>query len=131
MKLIIKLSFFLLLISLVSCGPHRVYTTGSYGSLKTYTEKQHYVDKKTTQTYMSADVSFGTHMQNDEAFNDTKTIVSINAHQNTTGRFYNYYYGLGASLGSYKFKEGYSDLIDRGEKKSFYSINLKTGANIT
>ena len=131
MKLIIKLSFFLLFTSLVSCGPHRVYTTGSYGSLKTYTEKQHYVDKKTTHTYISGDVSLGTHMQDDEAFNDTKTIVSLNAHRNTTGKFYNYYYGLGASMGAYKFKKGYSDLIETDEKKSFYNINLKTGANIT
>jgi hypothetical protein len=78
---------------------------------------------------VSGDISFGKHEQDDGAFDDTKTIASLNVHRNTTGRFYNYYYGLGASFGTYHFKEAYNDLVARNEKKNFYNINLKTGIN--
>ncbi|MEL0457530.1 hypothetical protein WJN01_14920 [Flavobacteriaceae bacterium SZ-1-7] len=98
MKTLLQL---LILLLLTSCGSHRVYTTALYGSLKSYTEKQHYVDKKTTETYVSGDLSFGKHMQESGDFDDTKTIGSLNVHRNTTGEFYNYYYGLGASMGTY------------------------------
>jgi len=131
MKLLIKQCLFLSFIYLTSCGPQRVYTTGTYGSIKSYTEKQHYVDQKTSKTYISADVSFGKHMQEEGAFDDTKTIVSINVHRNSTGKFYNYYFGLGASAGNYKFKRGYLDVISDGETKNFYTLNLKTGINYT
>lgn len=130
MKQISKLLGIVSMLSLASCGSERVYTTASYGSLKSYTEKQHYVDSKTTETYIQGDVSFGKHMQEAGKFDDTKTIASINAHRSTTGKFYNYYYGIGASLGTYKFNKGSGNLIDDGEKQSFYNINLKTGANI-
>ncbi|WP_242155422.1 hypothetical protein [Aestuariivivens sediminis] len=112
-----------------SCGAHRVYTSGTYGSLKSYTEKQHYVDKKSTKTYVSGDVSFGKHMQDAGTFDDSKTIASILVHRNTSGRFYNYYYGLGAGFGNYRFNEGYKDIVKRNEKASFYNINFKTGIN--
>ncbi|MFL1013026.1 hypothetical protein [Flavisericum labens] len=128
MKTIIQIISTLLL---MSCGTERVYTTASYGALKSYTEKQHYVDKKTSETYVSGNLSFGRHMQDARAFDDTKTIASLNIHRNTTGRFYNCYYGLGASMGSYKFVEGYDGLVSDGEKKSFYNIYSKTGANYT
>ncbi|HEX9600438.1 MAG TPA: hypothetical protein VF985_03005 [Mariniflexile sp.] len=62
----------LLVIFVSSCGVKRVYTTGSYGSIKSYTEKQHFIDGKTTATYVSGDVSFGKHSQDDGSFNDTK-----------------------------------------------------------
>lgn len=129
MKTIIQILTMTLL--LTSCGANRVYTTATYGSIKSYTEKQHYTDKKTSETYVSGDLSFGSHMQEDGAFDDTKTIASFNVHRNTTGSFYNYYYGLGASIGTYRFKEAYLDLIGKDEKKSFYTINLKTGVNYT
>ena len=131
MRLLKIPSLFLCIILLSSCGPRRVYTTGTYGSIKSYTEKQHYVDQKTTNTYISGDVSFGRHMQEDGAFDDSKTITSINLHRNSTGRFYNYYFGLGASAGIYKFKKGYFDVIRDNEKKNFYTVNLKAGVNYT
>ena len=131
MRQISKLLGFVCLLSLAACGSERVYTTASYASLKSYTAKQHYIDTKTTKTYVQGDISFGKHMQEAGDFDDTKTIASINAHRTTTGNFYNFYYGLGASFGNYKFKEGFDSLIDDGEKQSFYNINLKTGANIT
>jgi len=129
MKTILQIMSTLLL--LTSCGSNRVYTTASYGSLKTYTEKQHYTDKKTTETYVSGNISFGRHMQDGGTFDDTKTIASFNVHRATTGSFYNYYYGLGASFGTYRFKEGYDSLIEKNEKKNFYNINLRTGVNYT
>ena len=131
MKLLVKTTAALLILLTVSCGPNRIYTTGTYGSIKSYTEKQHFVDQKTTETYISGDVSFGRHMQEDEAFDDSKTIASINLHQNSTGRFYNYYFGVGAAAGRYKFKQGYLDLINDGETQAFYSVNLKAGINYT
>lgn len=131
MKTVCKIILLLIFISLTSCGSNRVYTTGSYASLKTYTEKQHYVDDKTTETYLTGDISFGKHMQEGGLFDDTKIIASLSVHQTTTGRLYNYYYGLGASMGTYKFKQGYLDLIQSGEKQNFYNIFLKSGANIT
>lgn len=130
MRPITKLLSIAFLISLTSCSSERVYTTASYGSLKSYTAKQHYVDSKTTKTYVQGDVSFGKHMQEAGNFDDNKTTVSINGHRNTTGKFYNFYYGVGASFGIYKFNRGYGDLIDDGEKQNYYNINLKTGANI-
>ena len=60
-----------------------------------------------------------------------KRIVAINIHRNTTGSFYNYYYGLGGTYGTYNFKEGYSDLIVKNEKSNFYTINIKSGMNYT
>ena len=114
-----------------SCGSRRVYTTGSYGSIKSYTEKPHYTDKKKSATYVSGDLSFGKHSQDDGDFDDTKTIASLNVHRSTTGRFYNFYYGLGATYGTYKFKEGYENLVADEEKKSFYTINFKSGINYT
>lgn len=129
MKTIFKLLPILLL--LISCGPTRVYTTGSYGSLKSYTEKQHYIDKKTTETYISGDLSFGKHPQEAATFNDKKTIAAMNVHRNTTGRHYNFYYGLGTAFGTYKFTEGYQGLIENGEKSTFFTVNLKSGINYT
>lgn len=120
-----------LLLFICSCGSNRVYTTGSYGSLKSYTEKPKYVDKKESATYVSGDLSFGKHMQEGGDFDDVKTIAALNIHRSTTGRFYNYYYGLGGAYGSYKFKEGYGNLIADEEKRSFYNINLKSGINYT
>ncbi|WP_370476997.1 hypothetical protein [Tamlana flava] len=68
MKTILQL---LILLLLTSCVSHRVYATPSYGSLY-YAEKKHYGDKKTTETYVSGDLSFGRHMQDAEAFDDAK-----------------------------------------------------------
>jgi len=120
-----------LLLFICSCGSRRVYTTGSYGSIKTYTEKPKYVDKKESATYVSGDLSFGKHMQDGGNFDDAKTIAALNIHRSTSGRFYNIYYGIGGAYGTYKFKEGYENLVADEEKKSFYSINLKSGINYT
>ena len=131
MKIFIKIQTLIALLFFSYCGANRIYTIGSYGSLKSYTEKQHYEDKKTTETYLSGDLSIGKQLQEGGLYDDIKTILSINAHQNTTGRFYNYYYGLGASRGTYTFKQSFQDLIQSREKQNFYNIFLKAGGNIT
>ena len=131
MKTVLRLISVFAISIFTSCGSTRVYTTGSYGSLKSYTEKQHYTDKKTTKTYISGDVSFGKHPQLAESFNDTKTITAINVHRNTTGRQYNFYYGFGVAFGKYNFEESYQDIIDKGEKSKFFTVNLKSGINYT
>jgi hypothetical protein len=122
---------FTLLLFICSCGSRRVYTTGSYGSIKSYTQKPKYSGQKETATYVSGDLSFGKHSQDGGAFDDAKTIATANIYRSTTGKFYNFYYGLGASLGTYKFKEGYENLVMDEEKKSFYNINFKSGINYT
>ncbi|OUS03465.1 hypothetical protein A9Q86_00705 [Flavobacteriales bacterium 33_180_T64] len=99
--------------------------------MKSYTEKPHYLDKKKSATYVSGDLSFGEHLQDGGDFDDTKIIAALNVHRSTTGRFYNFYYGFGATYGTYKFKEGYENLIVDEEKKSFYTINFKSGINYT
>jgi hypothetical protein len=43
----------------------------------------------------------------------------------------NFYYGIGGTYGTYKFKEGMDSLIEDGEKKKFYTINLRSGINYT
>lgn len=131
MKILLRLISLFAILMFASCEPTRVYTTASYGSLKSYTEKQHYIDKKTTKTYISGDLSFGEHEQDGGEFNDTKTIAAFNIHRTTTGKFYNFYYGLGGAFGSYKFKKGLNGLIADGEKNNFYSVSLKSGINFT
>lgn len=131
MKNLILIEVMILIIMFCSCSPTRVYTTGSYGSLKSYTEKQHYVHAKTIETYASGDLSFGKHEQDGGDFNDTKTIIALNIHKTTTGDFYNYYYGLGATFGTYKFKKGLTSFVNEGETQKFYTVNLKLGINYT
>ncbi|MFI1742964.1 hypothetical protein [Thalassobellus sediminis] len=131
MKYFLKITFLFLIVISVSCSPARIYTTGSYGSLKSYSEKQHYIGRKTTETYVSGDLSIGKHPQEAATFNDKKTVTAINVHRNTTGRRYNFYYGLGVAFGTYKFTEGYQDLIRNGEKSKFFAVNLKSGINYT
>jgi len=119
------------LILFSSCSINRVYTTGSYGSLKSYTEKAHYNDKRSSSIYVSGDVSFGKHTQEAENFDDVTTLAEVKVHKRITGKHYNFYYGLGASYGVYRFTKGYEGLIQNNEKKGFYNLNLKTGLNYT
>jgi hypothetical protein len=132
MKVILKLSLVILFLILSSCGSHRVYTTGSYGSIKSYTDKPLYKDEKESATYISGDVSFGSHLQNDNwEFYDAKTLLSGSIYRSTTGKFFNYYYGGGVTYGRYRFTKGFEDLIDNYEKHNFYNFNFKTGINFT
>ena len=130
-----KTTFKILLISqlflLSSCGVKRIYTSGSYGSLKSYTAKKEYKGERSSEIYLTGDISNGKHEQEGSSFNDTKTLVSLNAHKSVTGRNYNLYFGLGASYGTYKFKKGFEEAINTGEKQNFYTVNFKAGLNYT
>ena len=114
-----------------SCGVDRVYTSGTYGSLKSYTAKPFYNGEKSSAFYLSADVSSGKHEQELGVFKDSKTLVSVNSHRSVTRRNYNLHYGLGATYGCYKFNRGIGNLISEDQKESFYSFNFKTGINYT
>ena len=132
MKTIIKLTLVTLSLLVSSCGTHRVYTTGSYASVKSYTDKPLYNGSKESATYVSGDISMGRHEQNDGAdFHDAKTLVSGSVYRSTSGKFYNYYYGGGLTYGRYRFTKGYENLIGNREKQNFYNVNLKTGLNFT
>ncbi|BAO76212.1 hypothetical protein [Winogradskyella sp. PG-2] len=56
---------------MTSCGK-RVYTSGTYGSIKSYTAKPEYRDENKKATYVSLDASFGSH-DIDENIKDKKT----------------------------------------------------------
>ena len=107
MKTILKLSLAALLLFVCSCGSRRIYTSGSYAAIKSYTAKPLYKGEKETVTYVSGDIAFGSHKQDGGTFNDTKSLFSGRIHRSTSGKFYNYYYGAGLSAGSYKFKKGF------------------------
>ncbi len=131
MKTLTKLLIIALMPVLSSCGVKRVYTTASYGSLKTYTEKAHYNNEKSSSIYVTGDVSFGKHIQESQNFNDKTTLVTLSIYQSITGEHYNFYYGLGSGFGTYRFTKGFEDLVEDQEKKNFYNLNFKTGINYT
>lgn len=114
-----------------SCGVDRVYTSGTYGSLKSYTAKPVYNGEKTSKYYVSGDLSFGKHEQDGGDFKDSKTIVTVNAHKAITRKNFNLHYGVGGSYGNYKFHESYEGAVSENEKQHFYSANFKTGINYT
>ena len=130
MKTLFKIATLSALAMFMSCDVQRVYTPGSYASVKNYTAKPEYHGEKSSATYISGDISLGKHSQpNGDApeFDDKKTIVSVNAHRGITAKYFNAHYGLGASYGNYKFKEGLSDNITAGETKDFYTVNARAG----
>lgn len=133
MKADIKFPLLILTISVISCSSPRIYTTGSYATIKSYTDKPLYKGEKESATYVSGDIAIGSHEQREDAedhFKDNKTLFSAKIHRSTSRSFFNYYYGAGFAMGSYKFKRGYSNLVKDGEKSAFYNFNLKTGINI-
>jgi hypothetical protein len=130
-KTILKIILIVQLLLLSSCGVRRIYTSGSYGSLKSYTAKKEYSGERSSEIYVSGDISTGKHEQESGKFKDSKTLMSLSAHKNITGKNYNMYYGMGFTYGNYTFKEGFEDVIKTGEKKSFYNLNFKAGINYT
>ena len=109
MKLILKtLLICTIAVFFISCGVNNVYTSASYGSLKSYTEKPIYNGKKETSTYVSGSFSGLSHPQNDQ--NDDKvTMGNFSVYRTTTDKRLNYYYGLGAGFGTYQFKNNLSN----------------------
>lgn len=123
----------LIFLSCISCGVDRVYTSGSYGDLKSHTAKPEYKGEKEKAIYVSAAYATGKHSQlnNSENFSDTKSIFSANIHKSVTGKYYNYYYGVGGAFGNYTFTQGLEENIEAGEQKNFFNINSKAGINYT
>ncbi|GEM_PF-2543610 len=115
-----------------SCGVQpRIYTSGSYGTIKSYKEKPHYNGKKESAVYVSGDFASGKHTQFTGITDDKKTITSFSAHRSVTNNNYNLYYGLGGSFGKYTFTDAYEDNIVHNDSKNFYSLNVNTGLNYT
>ena len=104
MKKILKaLLICTILVFFISCGVNKVYTSASYGSLKSYTEKPIYNGKKETSTYVSGSFSNLNHPQDNES-GDKVTMGNFLIYRTTTNKRLNYYYGLGGSFGTYQFK---------------------------
>lgn len=132
-KIILNIKFISILLTLLcySCGVNRLYTSGSYGALKSYTEKPEYKGENEKALYVSGTIASGKHDQEENTFRDKKTIFSANIHRSHTSKFYNFYYGIGGAFGTYTFGRGLGDVISDDEKENFYNINAKTGFNFT
>ena len=63
MKTILKIILITQLFLLSSCGVRRIYTSGSYGSLKSFTAKKEYSGERSSEIYVSGDLSTGKHEQ--------------------------------------------------------------------
>jgi hypothetical protein len=110
-----------------------VYTSGSYGDLKSHTAKPEYQGKKEKALYVSAAYATGKHGQldNSDEFADKKAIFSASLHKSVTGKYYNYYYGIGGAFGNYTFTQGLGESIQDNEQKNFFNVNSKAGINYT
>jgi hypothetical protein len=130
---ILKFLSILVFLSCTSCGVDRVYTSGSYGDLKSHTAKPEYQGKKEKAIYVSAAHTTGKHRQisTAENFSDKKSIFSASLHKSVTGKYYNYYYGVGGAFGNYTFTNGLDNNIETGEQKNFFNVNSKAGINYT
>ncbi|MCF6350655.1 MAG: hypothetical protein L3J23_06430 [Flavobacteriaceae bacterium] len=137
MKILLKgLLISTILVLFISCSAKKVYTSASYGSLKSYTEKPIYNGKKETSTYVSGSLSNLNHPQNNES-DDKVTMGNFSIYRTTTDKRLNYYYGLGGSFGTYQFRSDLTNLdnsvnyFSENDKLNFYNINLKAGVNLT
>jgi len=128
MKTIFKIILIVQLFLLSSCGVKRIYTSGSYGSLKSYTAKNEYQGMRSSEIYISGDISTGKHGQEGNSFKDSKTLVSLNTHKSVTGRNYNLYYGLGATFSGlsfgYRFEKYTISLITQSGEADINSIKF-------
>ena len=132
----------IVILFLSSCSVDRLYTSGSYGSIKTYIAKPEYRDKDTTAVYISGSFGRGEHFQSgdfsnnmssqnssDDVKDDVKELFLLNIHKSFTRKNLNFYYGGGMTYGRYKFKSDFLDIVRANEKKEFYNFNTKIGVN--
>lgn len=127
-------------IQFTSCGVERVYTSASYSHLKSHTEKPIYNGNKEVATYFNGSFNNNIHPQRDE-HNDKANAASFSLYQVRADKFFNYYYGIGGSLGNYIFKSPVSyqdyinftevELVKKDEKFNYYNINAKSGITFT
>lgn len=111
-----------------SCTSFVTYRNGSRGSLKSYTSIPEYQGENSTASYVSGNFSTG---KNNEESNeeDRISIFAINAHRSHSFKLFNFYYGAGARYGNYTFRTGFLDIVEAGDKKSFYNLDAKVGGN--
>ncbi|PHS61934.1 MAG: hypothetical protein COB12_11290 [Flavobacterium sp.] len=142
MNIFYKIIFLgILSLLVVSCGVNKVYTSASYGALKTYTEKPIYNGEKETAIYVSGSLRNTKYPQaigDFEEVNDKVIGGNLSVHRAITNKNFNYYYGLGASFGSYEFNSDLingsntlENFINENDKLNYYNINLKAGVNLT
>ncbi len=133
-----NLLIIILSLLLLSCGIDRIYTSGTYSSIKSYTAKPEYRNKDTSAVYISGDYSKGEHSQfgnystsglAQKERKDTKDLMSLSIHKSITRENFNFYYGIGGTYGNYTFKSDFFDIVKLNEKKDFYSFNTKMGIN--
>ncbi|BAO76213.1 hypothetical protein [Winogradskyella sp. PG-2] len=53
----------------------------------------------------------------------------MNAHRSITRKYFNFYYGLGGTIGKYKFDKPINETVSNNPK-TFYNLNSKTGINL-
>ena len=125
-------------LSLFSCGIDRIYTSGTYGSIKSYTAKPEYRNKDTSAVYISGNYSKGEHRQFgnystselvQKETKDKKDLMSLSIHKSVTRKYFNFYYGVGGTYGNYTFRSDFFDIVQVNEKQDFYSVNSKIGIN--
>jgi len=143
MKALLKVVYISITSILVtSCGVDKIYTSASYGSLKTYTEKPIYSGKKEVANYISGSFRNAEYPQrirsstNNERINDKATGGNFSFHSVVTDKRINFYYGLGASFGNYQFKSDLKNMnpnldnvFNKNDKLEYYNVNLKVGIN--
>ena len=108
---------------LTSCGK-RFYTSGTYGSIKSYTARPEFRGENAKATYVSTDYSYG----DAGGVGDKKTLISVRAHRSITRKYFNLYYGLGGTIGNHKFG-GPINENSNFSSEAFYSLNSKVGFN--
>ena len=122
------LAVLILLLPFTSCKS--VYTSGTYGAIKSYTPKPEYRDKDTSAVYVYGSYNDGNHKAG--KVDDKKSIVAVGALQSFTRKHFNFHYGLGASYGSYNYRSSFItatlDSIKYG-RKAFYTANTRAGIN--
>lgn len=127
------LSFITVSFLFVSCVADRVYTSASYGGMKKYTEKPLYNNKNTSAIYLSGGVKTGNRPQ--EGLKDEVIAGDFFIHRATATKYFNFYYGLGATFGNYKINDSYISpsngvpYFQESEKLDYYNFNIKTGFN--
>ncbi len=129
MKKVIQLV--LVLSICASCGVDRIYTSGSYGALKTYKAKPAYHGENESSTYISAGIKNGKHRQMNPESDDKKTLINLSVHRAFTKEHWNFYYGVDLTYGTYRFNEGYFDVIISDTSSDFYGITGFGGLNFT
>jgi len=124
-----------LLIVMQSCYTGKsVYTNATMGSTAGYIAKPIYNGENRSDIYVTGEFGNG-NVSNNNGNEDSGTrVAALNVHRAHARKNFNFYYGVGAELGSFKFWEedfqlqGQEELISAG-KKNFYSLQAKTGIN--